>query len=286
MRELPGGTLFPDTMKQYDDYTIREALHNAIAHQDYTLQQRIVFVENPNSLYYGNGGSFIPETIEKALEHKGPQLHYRNECLCRGMVNFNMIDTVGRGIKKIYTEQRNRFFPMPDYDIDNERKTVGVTIYGQMIDDKYTDLLKRETSLTLKECIWLDAVQKHRAITKEAAKHLLGRGLIEGRAPHFTISLSVAKMTKQVGQYTKERGLTSKTIEKLILQLAMNAGDTGFKRVDAFEALQNVLPAGYSKEEKLRKIGNIFVQMSDNGLIERADAGKRWFITEKGLKTL
>ena len=26
MHELPGGTLFPDTMKQYDDYTIREAL--------------------------------------------------------------------------------------------------------------------------------------------------------------------------------------------------------------------------------------------------------------------
>lgn len=32
MRELSGGTLFPDTMKQYDDYTIREALHNCIAH--------------------------------------------------------------------------------------------------------------------------------------------------------------------------------------------------------------------------------------------------------------
>ena len=24
-------------MKQYDEYTIREAMHNAIAHQDYTL---------------------------------------------------------------------------------------------------------------------------------------------------------------------------------------------------------------------------------------------------------
>lgn len=79
-----------------------------------------------STLYYGNGGSFIPGTIENALEHKGPQFHYRNECLCRGMVNFNMIDTVGRGIKKIYTEQRNRFFPMPDYDIDNEHRTVGV----------------------------------------------------------------------------------------------------------------------------------------------------------------
>lgn len=27
---MPGGTLFPDTMKQYDDYTIREALHNSL----------------------------------------------------------------------------------------------------------------------------------------------------------------------------------------------------------------------------------------------------------------
>lgn len=282
MRELPGGTLFPDTMKQYDEYTIREALHNAIAHQDYTLQQRIVFVENPNSLYYGNGGSFIPETIENALEHKGPQLHYRNECLCRGMVNFNMIDTVGRGIKKIFTEQRNRFFPMPDYDIDNERKTVGVTIYGQMIDDKYTDLLKRETSLTLKECIWLDAVQKHRAITKDAAKHLLGRGLIEGRAPHFTISLSVAKMTKQVGQYTKERGLTAKTIEKLALQLAHNAGESGFKRVDAYEALQHVYPTQYSKDEKLRRIGHLLGNLSQKGFIKKSVSGKSWVITDLG----
>ena len=114
MRELPGGTLFPDTMKQYDEYTIREALHNAIAHQDYTMQQRIVFVESPGKLYYGNGGDFIPGTIEKALDHKGPQRHFRNECLCKGMVHFNMIDTVGRGIKKIFTLQRERFFPMPD----------------------------------------------------------------------------------------------------------------------------------------------------------------------------
>lgn len=104
MRDLPGGTLFPDTMKQYDDYSIREALHNCIAHQDYTLQERISFVEGEDKLYYGNGGSFIPGTIEKALEHKGPQRHYRNECLCSGMVNFNMIDTVGRGIKKIFAE--------------------------------------------------------------------------------------------------------------------------------------------------------------------------------------
>ena len=286
MRELPGGTLFPDTMKQYDEYTIREALHNAIAHQDYTLQQRIVFVEGPSTLYYGNGGSFIPGTIENALEHKGPQLHYRNECLCRGMVNFNMIDTVGRGIKKIYTEQRNRFFPMPDYDIDNNNRTVGVTIYGKMIDEKYTDLLKRESSLTLKECLWLDAIQKHRPVTKEAAKYLYTKGLIEGHAPNYTISLSVAKMTKQVGHYTKETGLTKSAIQKLALQLAHNAGEVGFKRMDAFEALQYVLPSGSNYDEKLRKIGRLLVKMSEEGFIKKSENGKQWYITEKGEKEL
>lgn len=35
-RILPGGTLFPDIVKQYDEYSIREILHNCIAHQDYT----------------------------------------------------------------------------------------------------------------------------------------------------------------------------------------------------------------------------------------------------------
>lgn len=282
MRELPGGTLFPETMKQYDEYTIREVLHNAIAHQDYTLRQRIVFVESPNTLYYGNGGSFFPGTIENALNHKGPQLHYRNECLCRAMVNFNMIDTVGRGIKKIYTEQRNRYFPMPDYEINNEKRIVGVTIYGKMIDEKYTDLLKRESSLTLNECFWLDAVQKHRPITKNVAKHLLEKGLIEGRSPNYTISLSVAKMTNQVGNYTKETGLTKSTIQKLVLQLAYNAGEIGFKRRDAFEVLQHVLPLGSSEDEKLRKIGRLLVELAENGLICKSKNGKQWCITQKG----
>lgn len=282
MRELPGGTLFPNTMKQYDEYTIREALHNAIAHQDYTLQQRIVFVEGPDTLYYGNGGSFIPGTIENALEHKGPQFHYRNECLCRGMVNFNMIDTVGRGIKKIYTEQRNRFFPMPDYDIDNEKRTVGVTIYGKVIDDKYTNLLKREISLTLKECLWLDAVQKHRMITKEAVKHLREKGLIEGRSPNYIISLSVAKMTHQIGHYTKEKGLAENSIQKLVLQLAYNAGEEGFKRRDVYDGLQHVFSAANTYNEKLRKIGRLLVKMSDVGLLIKSESGKQWHITNKG----
>ena len=280
MRELPGGTLFPDTMKQYDEYTIREALHNAIAHQDYTMQQRIVFVESPGKLYYGNGGDFIPGTIEKALDHKGPQLHYRNECLCKGMVHFNMIDTVGRGIKKIFTLQRERFFPMPDYDIDKEEKTVGVTVYGKVIDERYTALLKSSNKLTLKECLWLDAIQKHRPITRAALEHLREKKLIEGKGRDTNISLGVARMTHQVPQYTKNKGLAYETLIKLILQLAHNAGEDGFKRNDAFETVENALPGTKNPKEKLRYLGRILVKMNGEGLLRTQN--QKWYITEKG----
>ncbi len=36
-RTLPSGTLFPIEIAQYDPWVIREALHNCVAHQDYTI---------------------------------------------------------------------------------------------------------------------------------------------------------------------------------------------------------------------------------------------------------
>ena len=282
MRDLPGGTLFPDTMKQYEDYSIREALHNCIAHRDYTLDGRIILVENEGFLYYTNPGSFIPGSIEKVLADKAPQSIYRNTCLAHGMVHFNMIDTVGRGIPKLFKEQRRRFFPMPEYEIDNELKTVSVAIYGIASDDAYTDLLKSDPSLSLVECLWLDAVRRHRPITKEAAHHLRNKNLIEGKAPRYNIALSVAKKVQQVGQYTRETGLNKKALMRLVLQLGLNAGPNGFKRADAFEALEQNLPGGLTRLQKLTHISNMLKKMQADGLLSKTESGKSWVITEIG----
>ncbi|MBQ1408592.1 MAG: putative DNA binding domain-containing protein [Bacteroidales bacterium] len=280
MRELPGGTLFPDTMKQYDDYTIREALHNCLAHQDYRLNQRINFVETPDYLYYSNAGTFIPGTIEDALEFVGQRKYYRNECLCQAMVDYNMIDTISRGIKTMYANQRERHFPMPDYQIDNTKQEVNVTIYGKVIDERYAQLLASGTQLSLKECIWLDAIQKHKPVTDAALKQLRARKLIEGRGKEVSISLGVAKLTHQVPQYTKNKGLAYQTLIKLILQLGHNAGDDGFKRKDAFETVENALPGSKTLNEKLRYLGRILVKMNDEGLLKKVK--QTWYITSKG----
>lgn len=45
-RYLQEGTLFPEEVLQYDPYSIREALNNCVAHQDYTMSGKINVVEN------------------------------------------------------------------------------------------------------------------------------------------------------------------------------------------------------------------------------------------------
>ena len=279
LREMPGGTLFPDTMKQYDDYTIREALHNCIAHQDYTLRQRINFVENPGFLYYANGGSFIPGTLENALATNGPQRFFRNACLCKAMVHFNMIDTVSRGIKKMFTEQMERRFPMPDYEIDNEKKEVAVRIYGNAINERYTKLLKDNNTLTLHDCIFLDAIQKGHRIDEEIAQDLMKRGLIEGEAPNYTISLGVAKASKQLPGYTRVRGLERDKLKQMILQYIQNAGSDGAKRDAILEYLQGTLPSRNTYEQNETLIYHLLSELRKAGLIEAN--GKIWLAKNK-----
>ena len=278
LREMPGGTLFPDTMKQYDDYTIREALHNCIAHQDYTLRQRINFVENPGFLYYANGGSFIPGTLENALATNGPQRFFRNACLCKAMVHFNMIDTVSRGIKKMFTEQMERRFPMPDYEIDNAKKEVAVRIYGNAINERYTKLLKDNDTLTLHDCISLDAIQKGHRIDDEIAQDLLKRGLIEGEASNYTISLGVAKASRQLPQYTKVRGLERDKIKHMILQYIQNAGADGAKRDAILEYLQGTLPGRNTREQNSDLIRNILREMGQENII--VSKNRLWYLSK------
>ena len=278
MREMPGGTLFPDTMKQYDDYTIREALHNCIAHQDYTMQQRINFVENPTYLYYSNAGAFIPGTLENALTNEEPQAYFRNECLCRAMVDFNMIDTVSRGIKKMFNEQWRRHFPMPDYEIDAKNRKVSVRIYGNEINKRYTNLLKTNNSLTLWDCISLDAVQKGRTIHEDVAQDLLNRGLIEGEAPNYTISLGIAKATRQLQGYTRQKGLDKEKIKQMILQYLKNAGTDGAKRDSIYEDVIDVMPQVNSYEQQLRGLGDVVRAVSVYKLIYAK--GRIWFLKE------
>ena len=151
-----------------------------------------------------------------------------------------------------------------------------MSIYGNEINKRYTDLLKTNNTLSLWDCISLDAVQKGRLINECVAKDLLCRGLIEGEAPNYSISLGVAKNTHQLPSYTKTRGLDKEKLRQMILQYLKNAGDEGAKRDSIYEYLRDVLPSNRTEEQQLRMVGKLLVEMDENKLI--TTKGRKWII--------
>lgn len=264
-RYLPDNTLFPDEVMKYDNYVIREALHNCIAHQDYSLRDRINVVENPDSLLFSNGGAFIPKTIENVIEKDAPQRYYRNTFLCTAMVNLNMIDTIGSGIKRMFVCQRKRLFPLPDYTITE--KEVSVTIYGKVINEKYVKLLKEDENLTLAHIIALDKVQKQQPIDATMAKLLKSKKLIDGRKGNYFLSETASEQVGEMVEYVQNKAFNKKYYIDLSYELIkkQNANGTIRKEIDSLiiPKLSKIL----NDDQKRNFVRNMLHQMVVEDLI-------------------
>ncbi|MCB9304337.1 MAG: putative DNA binding domain-containing protein [Lewinellaceae bacterium] len=263
-RYMRGDSIFPEEVDMYDPYVLREALHNAIAHQDYTMSSRIFVVEFPERLLFVNDGSFIPGSVEAAIDRDAPATQSRNPFLAQAMVNLGMIDTIGSGIKRMFMVQRKRFFPMPDYDLENQKVTV--QIYGKVIDLEYARLLARNQQLTLSEIILLDRVQKHKLILDEDARHLREKGYIEGRKPHYHVSSSVARVTGKKAAYIKNKAFDDEHYKRMIIEFIKKFGSASRQEADQllFDKLSDLL----SPKQKRSKVGNLLSALRMEGIIE------------------
>ena len=276
VRELPFGTLFPLEMSQYDPWVIREALHNCIAHQDYGLRGRINVVETPNSLILSNRGSFLPGNVETVIQQDAPLEIYRNPLLAEVMVNLNMIDTQGGGIKRMFQAQRRRFFPLPDYDL-SEPERVKVELQGRILDERYTRLLMANTDLDLLTIMLLDKVQKRRSITQDEHRRLKAGKWVEGRYPNVVVAAKVAAAVGEKAKHIRDRGFESRYYRDLILELIKEHQPV--TREDINRLLLDKLPEVLSDEQKLSRIHNLLSSMSGTKIQNIGSRGaSRWVI--------
>jgi ATP-dependent DNA helicase RecG len=270
-RYIKDGTLFPEEVEQYDPYIIRESLNNCIAHQDYSLNGKINVVEREDGiLVFSNAGAFIPESVEQVIEADAPESRYRNPFLSNAMVNLNLIDTIGSGIKRMYNIQRNKFFPLPDYDLG--KLSVKVTIIGKILDTKYAVKLAQMPNLSLHEIILLDKVSKSKSMTEFEIKELKDKQLIEGRKPNFHISAEVAIATGEKSDYLKQRGIDDGYCQKMILNYLEKFGEG--KREDFESLLLDKLPDVLDIIQKRNKIKNNLQTLRKQGKIDIK--GKIW----------
>lgn len=258
-RFMSDSKLFPEEMDKYDNWVLYEALHNAIAHQDYELRGRINVVEFPDKIVISNVGSFLAGDIEDIIQRDAPLENYRNDFLCKAMVEINMIDTIGSGIKRMFSIQKKRFFPMPDYVVENNR--VQVTVYGKILNERYTKLLASNPDISLIDVILLDRVAKNYPIDDEQIKSFKEKGLIEGRKPNLHISAKVAQIIGEKAEYTKNKGFDKQYYLDLILKSISDHGSMTRGEIDSllWTKLSDTLDDG----KKKIKINNLINELSN-----------------------
>ena len=271
-------SLFPDEVDTYEPYVIREALNNAVAHQDYTISGQITLVEFEDKIVFSNRGSFIPGNIENVLKSDSPEENYRNEFLASAMVNLKMVDTIGSGIKKMYTKQRERLFPLPVFDLTPDRVTL--TITGKIIDINYSNLLARNPQLSLYDIELLNRIQFGKKPSKEVVAYLRGKGLIEGRMPNVYISKGLATVIDKKADYSKHKGLDEKKYISLIEDALEGHGQ--LSRIEITDILWNVLPSILDDEQKKNKVYNLLKKLKKQGILDNTGKSPKaqWYLVK------
>lgn len=269
-------TLFPEELDTYEPYVIREAINNAIAHQDYTLGGQINVVEYEDHLVFTNKGSFLPGSIENVLLNNAPEEHYRNHFLCNAMVGLKMVDTIGSGIRKMYSYQRKRLFPVPLYQISDDR--VSVTITGKIIDANYARILVRNPHLSLVDIELLNRVQMQRQLNNKEVTYLRKKHLVEGRKPNLYLSKGVAQTTGQKVAYSKHKGLNSKACEDLLLESLRD--HKSLTKEEIVNLLWKVLPDVLSDTQKSNKVNNMLTKLRQKKKIYCISRGRKsiWYL--------
>ncbi|MEZ7506187.1 ATP-binding protein [Flavobacterium sp. Arc2] len=276
-RYLRDGTLFPDEVLRYEPYTIRESINNAIAHQDYSKGARINVVEfEDDHLVFSNYGSFLPKSVEDVVLNDTPEEVYRNPFLVEAMKNLDMIETQGGGIRKIFNFQKQRFFPLPDYNFDDNK--VKVTITGKVLDENFARILIKNSNLGLDEIILLDKVQKHKEITEIEFKHLKKAKYIEGRRPNIYLSYDIIESTNDENlqaEYLANRSFDDSHFKEMILECLKRWGKTKRDKID--NLIIPKLSAVLSDDKKKKKVTNFLSALGKEGRIQCL-AGYYWEI--------
>jgi ATP-dependent DNA helicase RecG len=277
IRFYPDYELLATTVNKYDTKSILEAIHNCVAHQDYSLRSRIIVTEKIDKLIFTNAGNFFEGTPEEyCLGDKTPK-RYRNPCLVSAMFNLGMIDRLGYGIHSLYVSQRNRFFPLPDYILSDPQEVM-MYMYGQTIDENYSKLLIEKRDLSLSQVALLDKVQKKASISDDSANLLRKEKLIEGRKPNYFVGKEIAQVTDKKAEYSKNKAFEKQQYFDWILKSIQEHGSLSRKDID--ELLWNILPAWMNHDQKKIRINNLIAELRKQGTIINigSDTNSEWIL--------
>lgn len=195
-----------------------------------------------------------------------------------------MIDTIGSGIRRMFSTQRKRYFPLPDYDLSDKSK-VEVKIFGKVLDLNYTKVLKNQTELDLVSIYLLDKVQKKQVISLEDAKLLRQLEFIEGKYPNVYVSSKVAETMDDKANYIRNKAFDDIYYIDLIKSYLTEFGSATRAEIDSL--IENKLSDALNDIQKKKKIDNLVQKMKKQSTImnEGTVRKSKWVLSKNELNS-
>lgn len=266
-QSLSAGTLFPAERTPFDIWTLREALVNAIAHQNFDRGDRVLITEYEGSeVVFSNAGSFLPETIENVLSGNGPQRHVRNRLLVQAMIDVKLMENVSSGIQKMFLRQKNRLSPLPKYDISPDG--VRVHIFAGTVTEPYARVLSTDARLNLRDLFLLTNLLSGGGISREQAEYLKDKDLIVGRWPSYNYRPEHGS----AGAVHPADGLSEKILD------FVSGKPQGVKCAELRRALQESFPGSMTEEQQTNLIKNTLQKLRKEGRLQ--SRGRFWIPKE------
>ncbi|MBS1560118.1 MAG: putative DNA binding domain-containing protein [Bacteroidetes bacterium] len=263
---LPPGQMIPVELSKYDQRIVLEALHNCVAHQDYSRQERILVTEYPTELVFQNAGGFFDGKPNDYIRENRTPVKYRNRLLTEAMVHLRMIDTMGFGIREImWKGQARRYFPLPDYDLSDPAHVV-LRLQGRIIDENYSRMLLAHADLPWPEVLALDSIQKGILPDEAILKSLRRKGFIEGRKPNLHVAADVASSTETEAEYLHHKAFDDEYYCDLIVKYLKKFGSA--KRQKFNRLLEGKLSDLLTPDQKRMKIHNLLQKLQREGKIK------------------
>ncbi len=208
----------------FDEKSIREALHNAVMHRDYSLKGRSIFIKaSPQSFYIESpGGFFPPVTLDNYLQEKS----WRNRLLAEALEKIGLVERSSQGLDDIFEQTIRDGKGVPDLFKTNS-DAVRLCIPAQVRDKDFILYLERisnerQVHLSFEEICELEKIREgQKSIDAEFKEKFLRLGIVEsigkGRGTKYILSQKYYETIGKSSRHTRLKGLTRNQIKELIL---------------------------------------------------------------------
>jgi ATP-dependent DNA helicase RecG len=255
--------LFQREVFAFNEKAIREALLNAVAHRDYTVNSSSIFIKaSPQEFCVESPGGFPSGiTPENILE----KTWWRNRGIVEVFEKAGLVERAGQGMNDIFESTIREGKGIPSF-LGSDEYSVVLRIPAQVKDKNFILFLEKiaqekQIVLPFEEIFELERIREEQIVTKpEFKKKFLDLGIIvrvgKTKGAKYGLSHKYYIYQGSLGTYTRITGLSREQRKELILN-HLRKNQKGFMK-DFRDAFQDMRQSNINNLlQEMKKAGKV-----------------------------